>query len=236
MPCTLESRSSADVERERGGLVDPRRPRAHGPDHLRPSTLDAERVERVVGERGDAFGIGGQRQAERTGSGLGERGHETAVRAPSLVAGDLLFEDHRDQALGDQTGARDPQARVSAPEVPHQPRRGVEPGVVVLGAAPGGGPVEHPGRARPPRLGLDPARDLGEPDRHRSVGRPRRPFGDAPRGPHRRIPASALHRSQRLPEGDRALGREVAARHVGQATPCDANGRPSGEPAVRRTR
>ena len=98
------------VERERGGLVDPRRPGAHLTQHVGAAALDAERVERVVGERGDPFGIRRQRQAERARGGFGERGHEAAVRTASLVAGDLLLEDHGEQPFGDQAGPRDPQA------------------------------------------------------------------------------------------------------------------------------
>src|SRR4029453_12350137 len=109
------------------------------------------------------------------------------VRAPSLVAGDLLLEDHGDQALGDQAGPRDTQARMTAPEVPHQPSLGIEPGVVVLGTAPGGGPLEQPPRTRTPCLDLHPARGLREPDGHRSVGGPRRAFDAPARGAPRRI-------------------------------------------------
>src|SRR4029453_15278436 len=168
------------VDRVRGRLLDPRRSRTYMPEHLGATALDAERMERVIRERGDAFGIRREHEAERAGSRFGQSGHQSPVRAPSLVAGDLLLAA---QAFWGQTGPPDPQAGMTAPEVPHQPSLGIESGVVVLGTAPGGGPLDQPPRARTPGLDLDPARGLREPDGHRSVGGPRRAFGDPARGP-----------------------------------------------------
>jgi hypothetical protein len=191
-------------------------------------------MERVVGERGDPFGFGRQRQAERSGGGFCERGHESPVGAPSLVAGDLLLHDHGDQALGEQTRARDPQTSLPPPDLPDQSRRRIESRVVVLFATPGRRPVEHPGGARTPRLDVDPAASLDEPDRDGPVWGPGRALGDPAPGSHRRIAAAALQRSERLAEIDRALGRDESGRHDGQATPCDARGRLESRPADRR--
>jgi hypothetical protein len=160
-------------------------------------------VELEVRHLGDACRIGRHQQVERAWCGFADSVCQSAVCASRFAAGDLLFEDDRDQPLRDQSCVRDAEAATAAPEIADDTMRRIERIDVVEGAAPSRRAIEHPPGTTTPGLDVDAAVRRAEPDRDRTVRRPRCADDIALRQPHRRIASPSGQRSERRTKVDR---------------------------------
>ena len=196
--------------------LEPRRAPGDATDQLGAPSLDAHRVEGVVGESGEGRRARRQPQlatawTRGAGCGLAVRRHQPTPRPVRLVAGHLLLEDGRDQRLEDRLGPR--QAA--------RPRKRRASSMTSRWWSPTrNGPSSRPSDARKlvegqlgagsPRLGVQSVRCLRDRQGDRSIGGPGRPQGATARQLDGRVTS---------PAGERrgASGRGRTGRRAGRS-------------------